>query len=264
MASALKISGLKKTYANGVTALKGVSLDIPEGDFFALLGPNGAGKTTLLNAISAVVPTSRGTSRLTAKPTAHDPVSFARAGVGRSFQDPHLIDNATVLENVLIGAHAVHRRSIAGQVLRPLATYRHERDLAHAALDILHLVGMAHLAGELAGDLPYGPRKVVDIARALAGDPHLVLLDEPSSGLDEHERRALASLLVELRRIGRAAFLLVEHNMELVRSIADRVIGLAAGAKLIEGHPDEVLGSDVFRAAITGASTGTDAPKADQ
>src|SRR5439155_17438411 len=111
----------------GVHALRDVSLELLRGEIVAVIGPNGAGKTTLLNAISAVVPTSRGTSRLTAKPTAHDPVSFARAGVGRSFQDPHLIDNATVLENVLIGAHAVHRRSIAGQVLRPLATYRHER-----------------------------------------------------------------------------------------------------------------------------------------
>src|SRR3954452_14512727 len=167
----------------GVHALRDVSLQLNTGEIVAVVGPNGAGKTTLLNAISALVPTSGGTAQLTATSTSHDPVKFARAGVGRSFQDPQLIDNATVLENVLVGVHPSHRHSMANQVFRPLRTYRRERDLAAAAMEILDLVGMAHLAAELVADLPYGPRKVVDIARALAGGPQLVLLDEPSSGL---------------------------------------------------------------------------------
>src|SRR5207245_298821 len=118
-----------------------------------------AGKTTLLNAISALVPVTKGVARLTATPTAHDPVAFARAGVARSFQDPQLIDNATVLENVLLGAHPTRRTSMASQVLRPLRTHRRERDLAASAMGILELVGMAHLTNEVAADLPYGPRK---------------------------------------------------------------------------------------------------------
>jgi ABC-type branched-subunit amino acid transport system ATPase component len=238
----------------GIYALAHLDLEIGAHDVVAIIGPNGAGKTTTLNAICRIIPatgtiTFRGESLADAAPS-----KVAAAGVGRSFQDPPLIDNYTVIENVLCGAHLRLRYRMADQIFRRRRVDELERRMVRRAEVLLDFVGLADQAGKDAGSLSFGARKLVDIARAMIGGPQLLLLDEPSSGLDAHERAALQAILLELRREERVAVLAVEHHMDLVRAAASHVIAMQAGAVLMTGTPTEVLDSDLFRAAVVGSS----------
>jgi branched-chain amino acid transport system ATP-binding protein len=240
----------------GIVALDDVSVTIGSGEVAAVIGPNGSGKTTLLNAICRLNHGDRSAGEvwIDGRPIGRrgDRTEVARAGVGRSFQDPHLVGSMSVLENVLCGAHQATGYSLAAQVFAPWRARRAERELRAGAQSILDLLGVAHLADRAAAELPYGIRKRVDLARALMARPRVLLLDEPASGLDAKERDALSKLVVELSSAQGITIIMVEHDMSLVRGVATTVVGMHAGRVLITGNPDFVLSSTSYQEALVG------------
>jgi branched-chain amino acid transport system ATP-binding protein len=250
----------------GVRALSEVTFDVNRGDVVAVVGPNGAGKSTMLNSISGLVRDNAegGISFEGNQVLGHSPVSIVRAGVGRSFQDPPLIDTESVLENVLLGAHARSSYGIGAQMFRRGHVRRLEAEATERAESILDFVGLAAFRDRPVAGLPYGRRKLIDIARAILAGPKLLLLDEPTSGLDGDEQKAVARLLNELHRTTPVTILLVEHHMDIVRSIASTVIGLAVGAIVATGTPGEVLDSAEFRSVIVGANVAIQATAKEQ
>ena len=239
---------------SGIAALSEVSLEVPREELVAVIGPNGAGKSTLLNAICGIV-RIEGTVTLDGVDlTGKRPAQIAEGGIGRSFQDPPLIDHYSVLENVLCGAHLRLGYRMTDQVFRRRRVAEAELAMRRRAMTLLELVGLAERADRPAGELPYGARKLVDIVRAMVSGAQLLLLDEPSSGLDAHERDALRATLLLLREQSSVSLLVVEHHMDLVRATASTVVALQAGQVLMVGPPNDVLDSDLFRAAIVGGS----------
>jgi branched-chain amino acid transport system ATP-binding protein len=259
----LSIRGLSVRFG-GLRALTRVDLDVGRHDLVAIIGPNGAGKTTTLNAICQLIRCS-GSITFAGRPIDTLPAwKVAAAGIGRSFQDPPLIDHYSVLENVLCGAHLRLRYGMLGQLLWRRAVRSQEDGAVRRAMALLEFVGLVGHAHEEAGSLSFGARKLVDIVRAMVSGPRLLLLDEPSSGLDEHERNALRSVLLALRQERRVGILAVEHHMDLVRATATHVIALQAGEVLMAGTPAEVLDSARFRVAVVGGRAGTEPPSGER
>jgi branched-chain amino acid transport system ATP-binding protein len=249
----LSIRGLTVKFG-GVAALSHVDLDVGRHDLVAIIGPNGAGKTTTLNAICQLIRCS-GSITFAGQAIERLPAwKIAAAGIGRSFQDPPLIDHYTVLENVLCGAHLRMRYGMLHQLFWRPRVRDYERTMARRALTLLEFAGLADQVGKEAGSLSFGARKLVDIVRAMVPGPRLLLLDEPSSGLDEHERSGLRQILLALRHERRVGILAVEHHMDLVRATATHVIALQAGEVLMAGSPANVLDSERFRVAVVGGS----------
>jgi len=180
------------------------------------------------------------------------PTKIAQRGVGRSFQDPRLIDSLSVLENVLCGAHATIGYSLADQVIHRRKVGKAERKARANAKELLDLFSLADLADVAAGRLAYGPRKMVDIVRATISRPSVLLLDEPSSGLGRAERAGIENMLLMINKEFQIPMMIVEHHMDLVRAVAHRVLGLASGSVALQGPTSEVLASEQFRATMTG------------
>ena len=225
----------------GIVALDGVSFDVPRGGILGLIGPNGAGKTTLFNCLSCLyVPTS-GDILLDGRSirgiASH---RMAGIGIGRTFQNLALFHRLTVLENVLVGAQTRGRSDFLSNALRLPWVRREERrlqDEAWSLLEYLDLTAVAHLP---AGALPFGTQKRVELARALASKPKLLLLDEPAGGLNHEEVEELGNLFKKIRDDNHLTVLLVEHHMSLVMAISDHVVVLNFGRKIFEGLPAEV------------------------
>jgi branched-chain amino acid transport system ATP-binding protein len=223
---------------------------------FAVIGPNGSGKSTLLNSISGILgKNATGSIMVGGKEIGGlSPASRAHLGIGRSFQDPPLVGTLTVLENILVGSHTMSGYNLLEQLFRWRKVGHTERQLRERAGILLDFVGLAHLADEPAAGIPYGPRKLVDVARALMCGPRFLLLDEPTSGLDRGEQATIVRILDQLRASGRLAVLVVEHHMDVVRACTNRVIGLQAGEVIADGATADVLDSEDFRAALVSAS----------
>lgn len=239
----------------GVAALSGVSFEVEPSSVLAVIGPNGAGKSTLLNAISGLV-RQNASGEIVLKGRlvlGRSPVAIARAGVSRSFQDPPLISTETVIENVLVGAHLRLGYGMAEQIWRRKKVRHTELDAQERAAAVLALVGLGDVRHQRVGGLAYGTRKLVDIARAIVAAPSVLLLDEPTSGLDGPERAAVSQLITELRRRTSLAIVVVEHHMDVVRTVADSVVVLDSGTVLGVGAPAEVLGLSDVRSALGGA-----------
>jgi branched-chain amino acid transport system ATP-binding protein len=234
--SLLSVSGLSRRFS-GLVALDDVSFDVHEGEIKAIIGPNGAGKSTLFNCVSGFdTPTSgrvefAGTSVAGMK--AHDVV---RAGMARTFQNTQLFEEMTAVDNVLAGMHAVTRTGMLAASLRLPGALREERQSREEAMRLLRLVGLPHAADSLAGDMPHGLRRLLEIARALAARPRLVLLDEPAAGLNSAETRELADVLYRIRD-GGVTIVVVEHDMGLVMEVSDGIVVLDRGRKIAEGPP---------------------------
>jgi branched-chain amino acid transport system ATP-binding protein len=238
----------------GVAALRDVTFDVAQHDVVAVVGPNGAGKSTLLNVVSGLIrPTGSSDVVLFGESVRGRSVAaVARLGVGRSFQSPPFIDAETVLENVMLGQHLRLGYRMGDQIFRRRHVKRLEREAREQALAVLEFVGLAHLRSARIESLPYGTRKLIDIARALVSGPRLLLLDEPTSGLDGDEQSDVGRILLDLHRATPVTILIVEHHMDVVRTVANTVVGLQAGAVLATGTPDAVFDSEGFRAAIVG------------
>jgi branched-chain amino acid transport system ATP-binding protein len=233
---------------SGIVALDEVSFDARKHELVALIGPNGSGKSTMLNTISGLVSGSAtGGVAISGQPMlGKSPLAVSRARVGRSFQNPSLIDSLTVTENVMLGEHLRLGYSMADQIWRRRYVRRVEREARRRAQIVLDFMDIAHVMDHPVAGLPYGVRKLADIARAIVSGPDLLLLDEPTSGLDSDEQRAVGEMLRELHGATSITVLVVEHHMHVVRDIADKVVALESGRVLAIGEPDEVLASASF------------------
>ncbi len=245
----LEVQAVRKTFG-GLVAVNDVSFTVRAGEIVGLIGPNGAGKSTVFNLVTGLLPLTAGQVRFRGEVVSgRRSREIARLGVGRSFQHVKMIPTMTVLENVALGAHA---RGQAGSLRAMLRLDRaEERRLLREAERQLARIGMREQGDELAGNLALGPQRLMEIARALATDPALLLLDEPAAGLRFKEKEALAAVLRQLRDEG-MSLLLVEHDMDLVMGLVDRVVVMEFGTRLIEGTPEEIQASPAVRAAYLG------------
>jgi len=245
----LDVRAVRKQFG-GLVAVNDVSFQVRAGEILGLIGPNGAGKSTTFNLVTGVLPVTRGALLFRGQPIEGlASREIARRGVSRTFQHVKMIAGMTVLENVALGAHLRGSRGVAAAMLR--FDRSEERRLLREAERQLQRIGMAEHMHELAGNLPLGSQRLMEIARALCADPALLLLDEPAAGLRHKEKEALADVLRQLRSEG-LSILLVEHDMDLVMGLTDRVVVMEFGTKLIEGTPDEVQASPAVRAAYLG------------
>ena len=225
----------------GIVALDTVSFAMTEGEIVGLIGPNGAGKTTLFNCLSRLYAPDRGDVLFDGLTLLNTPAHrIAAHGIGRTFQNLALFGTMTVLDNVMIGHHSRMRSGFLSNALRLPRVGRDESAATAKAEALIEFLGLKAVAGTRVSDLPIGAQKRVELARALASDPSLLLLDEPASGLNHEEVGVLGAVIRDIRdRLG-VTILLVEHHMNLVMSISDRVVALDFGRKIAEGTPDEV------------------------
>jgi branched-chain amino acid transport system ATP-binding protein len=239
MQTLLAVDRVSKRFG-GLAALEEVSLTVNEGEIYGLIGPNGAGKTTLFNCMTGLYSVSAGEIRLTDQ-AVHNrkPHEIVARGFARTFQNIRLFANMTALENIQVGRHIRTRAGVLGAVLRDAHTRAEEAASRARALDLLAFVGLRGKGGALAGHLPYGAQRRLEIARALATEPRLLALDEPVAGMNPAERREMGELFRRLRNQG-LTLLLIEHDVKLVMGLCDRVAVLDYGRKIAEGVPEAV------------------------
>jgi branched-chain amino acid transport system ATP-binding protein len=239
----LRVSDLTVRFG-GIVALDRVSFEVAHGSICGLIGPNGAGKTTLFNCLSRIYPFQEGRIDFDGRSLQEVPRHrIAGLGIGRTFQNLALFRSLTVLQNVMLGAHARTRRGFVACALRFPAARREERDMASHAAELMDLVGLSGAAQRRVADLPFGTQKRVELARALASRPRLLLLDEPAAGLNHEEVEGLRGLIRRIRDALGVTVLLVEHHMNLVMRTSDKVVALDFGRKIADGAP-EVVRSD--------------------
>ena len=246
----LAVKGLGINFG-GVKAVDDLTFEIPRGQIFSIIGPNGAGKTTLFNMISGIYRPSRGQVLYDGRDvTAVEPHLLARAGMSRTFQNLQIFFRLTALENVMVGRHLHEPKGMLAHLLRLPPVRRANKACEDKACELLDFVGLGDQAGRLAGGLPYGALKRLEIARALATEPKLLLLDEPAAGCNAIETAEIDHLIRQIAQQG-ITVALVEHDMKLVMKISDRILVLDYGRKLAEGTAAEVRRNpDVMRAYL--------------
>lgn len=237
--TSLRVENLTKRFG-GIVAIEDVSFDMPSSGVNAIIGPNGAGKTTLFSMISGFQLPTEGRVIFEGEDiTGLAPEVIAHRGLIRTFQLVQLFQNLTVLENVMIGRHTRTHAGLFAALIRPGWARREERETEQAARDLLNFVGLSDQADTLASVLPYGQQRLLELCRALAAEPKLLLLDEPAAGLNHNETGSLARTIRKIADRG-TTVLLIEHDMKLVMNNADHVIVLNFGRKIAEGSPREV------------------------
>jgi len=235
----LRVENVTQVFG-GITALREVSFAVAKGEIKGVIGPNGAGKTTLFNIITGIYRQTSGNVFLAdEKITQFPPERLARRGMVRTFQNVELFGRMTVLENVMIGLHTKSRSGILASALKLPTAIREERRIRQKALDCLEFAGITEHAAETADNLPFGKCRLLEIARAMALEPAIILLDEPAAGLNARETADLGHLIQRIRSTG-VTVVLVEHDMELVMDICDSILVLNLGEKLAEGSPLEI------------------------
>jgi len=238
----------------GIAALKNVSFNVPRGDIVGLIGPNGAGKTTLFNCLSRIYRPSRGDILLENRSILQQPQHrIAAMGIGRTFQNVALFSTLSVRDNIRIGGHAITKGDAISDMIRLPNRRRTEERLDEVAREISDFLDLREVEDLAVASLPFGTQKRVELGRALAMRPKILLLDEPAGGLNHEEVFALGSLIVRLRDQLGITILLVEHHMGLVMSIADRVVALNFGEKLSEGTPGYVQSDENVIKAYLGS-----------
>ena len=235
----LELADVGKSFG-GLAAVSDVSFGVEKGEILGLIGPNGAGKTTLFNVITSIFPPTRGRVRFRGESIGGlRPHSIAKKGISRTFQNIRLFSGMTARENVMVGRHARSRAGIWGSVLRTGSQRAEEARIREKTDELLALMGLAGGEELPAGKLPYGHQRRLEIARALAAEPSLLLLDEPAAGMNDSETREIQQLILTIRALG-VTVLLIEHDMSLVMKVCDRLVVLNFGQKIAEGTPEEI------------------------
>ncbi|MGV8080879.1 MAG: ABC transporter ATP-binding protein [Syntrophales bacterium] len=242
----------------GIKALDRVDLEVRQGEICALIGPNGAGKTTFFNCITGIYPPSEGDIFISPPAGKRKringlPVHGVTArGLARTFQNIRLFPDMTVLENVMVGRHCRTKAGVLGAVFRDRGTRSEEKAVVTRSYSILERIGLADTANTLARNLPYGDQRRLEIARALATEPFLLLLDEPAAGMNPRETEALEELILRIRNEEKIAILMIEHDMRMVMSISNRIFVLDYGKKIAEGTAAEIWENPVVIKAYLG------------
>ena len=245
MQTLLEVKDLTMDFG-GLRAVDTVSLEVCAGEIVALIGPNGAGKTTFFNCVTGIYKPTRGQimvhppGRKSQKINGFKPNRVTAIGMARTFQNIRLFQNMTVLENIMIGRHCRTTTSIIGAILRGPRTRRQEQETIDKSYQLLEKVDLARYADEFAKNLPYGAQRRLEIARAMATEPFLLLLDEPAAGMNPKETKALDELIVRIRDEEEIAILLIEHDMKLVMNISERIYVMEYGKEIAQGTPQEV------------------------
>lgn len=239
--SLLEVKGLTKRFG-GVEALKGVELTIDYHQIVGIIGPNGAGKTSFFNCVTGLMPVDSGELLFDNGREALQglkPHQILSKGVARTFQNLRIFKNMTLAENVSVGFHARTRSGLWDALFRTRRFRTDEKKIYKKSMELLRFIGLDRQADELAASLPYGSQKRLEIARALASEPKLMLLDEPVAGMNPVEKAELAGLIRQIQKKG-IAVLLIEHDMKVVMPLSDKIMVLDDGAKIAEGSPDEI------------------------
>ena len=255
--SVLDIHGVTMDFG-GLRAVDHVDLDVGDGEIAALIGPNGAGKTTLFNCITGLHKPTTGDIRINPPGRGEERLNGLKAnkvterGLARTFQNIRLFQNMTVLENVMIGRHCRLKAGVFGAVFRNRGTMEEEERVIEESYEILKKIGLDIWVNELAKNLPYGAQRRLEIARALATDPFILLLDEPAAGMNPQETKDLNKLIYRLRETEKISILLIEHDMSLVMNISERIFVLDYGKLIASGTPEEIKGNSAVIKAYLG------------
>lgn len=239
MSAMLELKNITKKFG-GLTAVNDLSMVVNEHEIHALIGPNGAGKTTATNMIEGVYhPTSGQIFFKGEEITTKSTYQIARLGIGRTFQNIKLYDTMTALENVMVGGHQLTKLDLFPSIINPAGLLKEEKMLKEKALMLLDYVGLLSIKDEYVKNLPYGNKKVLEVARALMMDPELLLLDEPAAGLNPSERAEFVALIRRIHDEGKTIFM-IEHNMDVIMNVSDQITVVNFGAKIAEGTPKEI------------------------
>lgn len=239
----------------GLAALTSVDIKIEEGEILSIIGPNGAGKTTLFNLLTGVYSPTSGKIYFKKKEIRNlKPYQITKLGIARTFQNIRLFGEMSVLDNVIIGQHCRTRTGIFGAILRTPSVKKEEALVNEKAMNILKFVGLEKVYDEKAKNLPYGKQRRLEMARALATDPELILLDEPAAGMNPFETNELIELIGKINEMGKT-ILLIEHDMKLVMGISKRIMVLDYGKKIADGPPEEIKNDERVIKAYLGESS---------
>jgi branched-chain amino acid transport system ATP-binding protein len=251
----LVVNGLSVSFG-GLKAVKDVSFSAARSEVFTLIGPNGAGKTTVFNLISRLYQATGGSIEFKGQDISRfPPHAIAGLGIARTFQNIELFENATVLQNLFIGRHRHRRTNFWQEAIFSSKARLQEREVRREAEQVIEFLGIQHYRDLIVAGLPYGIRKVVELARGLVSSPELLLLDEPSSGLNVEETAQMGAWIIDIQRRLGITVLMVEHDMSLVASVSDRVMAMNQGEVLCLGSPSEVQSDSRVIDAYLGAST---------
>lgn len=252
----LNVKNLSMNFG-GIHALNNIDLEIKRGEIVALIGPNGAGKTTFFNCVTGIYKPTEGDVMLSSdglqsvRLNGLKPNQVAKQGMARTFQNIRLFQSMSALENVMIGRHCRTKSYILGAILRNEATRKEEQDTVEKSYAILKKIGLQKYVNESASNLPYGAQRRLEIARALATEPALLLLDEPAAGMNPHETRELEDLILRLQQEGQT-ILLIEHDMKLVMNLSHRIYVLDYGTLIATGTPQEIRNNPAVIKAYLG------------